>query len=150
MAVYPDTSFLCALHRMQVNSPEAAAYFESMPGPLQVTSLLLYEFKQAVRFQIRLHRHHPQKGYPKPEGMKMLADLKSDLISGAIVVIPGPWPQVHRTAERLSELYTDANGHRSMDILHVATAIELGVREFLTFDGNQKKLAEAEGLVVPI
>ena len=37
-----------------------------------------------------------------------------------------------------------------MDILHVATALELGVKEFLTFDGNQKKLAEAEGLVVPL
>jgi len=37
-----------------------------------------------------------------------------------------------------------------MDILHVATAIELGVKKFLTFDGKQKKLAEAEGLVVPV
>jgi len=150
MAAYPDTSFLCSLYRAQVNSPQAAAYFQSMPGPLEVTTLLLYEFRQAVRFQIRLHRHHPQKGYSKPEGSKMLADLKSDLITGAVVVIPGPWPQVHSAAERLSELYTDANGHRSMDILHIATAIELGVTEFLTFDANQKKLAEAEGLVVPV
>ena len=80
----------------------------------------------------------------------MLADLKADLISGAVVTIPGPWPQVHGAAERLSELHTDANGYRAMDILHVATALELGVREFLTFDANQKKLAEAEGLVVPV
>jgi len=36
-----------------------------------------------------------------------------------------------------------------MDILHVATAIELGAKEFLTFDTDQKKLAEAEGLLVP-
>jgi len=35
-------------------------------------------------------------------------------------------------------------------MLHIATALHLGVREFLTFDGNQQKLAEAEGLVVPI
>lgn len=53
-------------------------------------------------------------------------------------------------AERLSELYTDTGVHRSMDILHVATAIELGAEEFLTFDLNQKKLAEAEGLRVPM
>jgi len=32
----------------------------------------------------------------------------------------------------------------------VATALHLGVTEFLTFDGNQKRLAEAEGLVVPL
>lgn len=150
MNAYPDTSFLCALYRLQANSPEAAAYFESMPGPLEVTTLLLYEFRQAVRFQIRLHRFDSAKGYRLAEGTKMLADLKTDLISGDLITVPGPWPQIHLAAERLSERYTDANGHRSMDILHVATAIELGAREFLTFDANQRRLASAEGLRVPL
>jgi len=147
---YPDTSFLCALYRAQINSRRAAAYFQAMPGALEVTTLLLYEFRQAVRFQIRLRRHDPEKGYAKAEGSKMLADLKSDLVIGAVVIIPGPWPQIHSAAERLSDLYTDASGHRAMDILHVATAIELGAKEFLTFDKNQARLAEAEGLVVPL
>ena len=150
MKAYPDTSFLCALYRLQANSAEAAACFAAMPGPLEVTTLLLYEFRQAVRFQIRLHRHDPAKGYARAEGTKMLADLKADLVRGDVMTIPAPWPQIHLAAERLSELYTDASGHRSMGIIHVATAIELGVKEFLTFDGNQKKLAEAEGLVVPV
>ena len=150
MKAYPDTSFLCALYRPQTNSPQAAAHFAALPGPLEVTTLLLYEFRQAVRFQIRLHRHDPAKGYPRAEGTKMLADLKADLVSGDVITIPAPWPQVHLAAERLSELHTDAGGHRSMDILHVATAIELGAKAFLTFDANQKKLAEAEGLVVPL
>ena len=150
MKAYPDTSFLCALYRLQANSGDAAAYFAAMPGPLEVTTLLLYEFRQAVRFQIRLHRYDPAKGYPRAEGMKMLTDLKADLVSGDVITIPAPWPQIHLSAERLSELYTIAGGHRSMDILHVATAIEIGAKEFLTFDGNQKKLAEAEGLVVPV
>jgi hypothetical protein len=41
-------------------------------------------------------------------------------------------------------------GHRAMDILHLATTKHLGLKRFLTFDGNQKTLAEAEGLVVPV
>lgn len=150
MTTYLDTSFLCALYRAQENSPQAAAYFQAMPEPLLVTTLLLFEFRQAVRFQIRLYRYDPRKGYSQKEGTKMLRDLKSDLISGALVVMPAPWAQIHSGAERLSELYTDANGHRTMDILHVATAIELGAGTFLTFDGNQKKLAEKEGLLVPL
>ena len=150
MKAYPDTSFLCALYRLQVHSPVAAAYFAAMPGALEATTLLLYEFRQSVRFQIRLQRHDPSKGYSRSQGAKMLADLKSDLVSGAVLIIPAPWPLVHGTAERLSELYTDTHGHRAMDILHVATAIELGAKEFLTFDANQKKLAEAEGLQVPL
>lgn len=150
ISAYPDTSFLYAIYRAQDNSPQAAAHFMAMPGPLEVNTLLLFEFRQGVRFQMRLHRQDTNKGYPKAVGTKMLADLKSDLISGAVVIVPGPWPQIHSAAERLSELYTDSHGHRSMDILHVATALELGAKEFLTFDKNQKKLAEAEGLVVPL
>ena len=79
----------------------------------------------------------------------MLAHLRADLTTGALVIRPAPWPQVHAAAERLSELHTESNGHRAMDILHVATALETGATEFLTFDGNQKKLAKAEGLTVP-
>ena len=44
--------------------------------------------------------------------------------------------------------HTMAGGHRSFDVLHVATALHLGAREFLTFDGNQRKLAAAEKLKV--
>ena len=53
-------------------------------------------------------------------------------------------------AKRLSSLRTLAGGHRGFDILHVASALTLKATHFLTFDGNQKKLAEAEGLVVPL
>jgi len=31
-------------------------------------------------------------------------------------------------------------------VLHVATALHLGVREFLSFDGNQRRLAQAKGM----
>jgi predicted nucleic acid-binding protein len=37
-----------------------------------------------------------------------------------------------------------------MVIIHLATAKHLGLKQFLTFDGNQKKIAEAEGLKVPV
>ena len=112
MKAYPDTSFLCALYRLQANSPDAAAYFAAMPDPLEVTSLLLYEFRQAVRFQISLHRHDPSKGYSREEGAKMLADLKADLVSGDVITVPAPWHQVHLAAERLHE------GRRQVDRLH--------------------------------
>ena len=46
--------------------------------------------------------------------------------------------------------HTESRGHRLADILHVATAIHLGAEEFLTFDSKQKRLAEAEGMTVPV
>jgi predicted nucleic acid-binding protein len=69
---------------------------------------------------------------------------------GHFTTIPVDWSSVHQRAEALSSAHTQASGHRLVDLLHVATALHLGVTEFLTFDGNQKALAEAEGLVVPV
>lgn len=47
-------------------------------------------------------------------------------------------------------MHTLTGGHRGFDILHLATAVLVKAQQFLTLDGNQKKLAEAEGLVVPV
>ena len=43
-----------------------------------------------------------------------------------------------------------AGGHRGFDILHVASALTMKATQFLTFDANQRELAEKEGLVVPL
>lgn len=53
-------------------------------------------------------------------------------------------------ANRISSTHTLTGGHRGFDVLHVAAALVLRASDFLTFDTNQKKLAEAEGLVVPL
>jgi len=148
MIAFPDTSFLCALYRRQDNSPEAAAYFKIMPEALCVSGLLLYEFRQSMRFQVWLHAKDQSKGYPRADCDRALADLKTDLDSGALAAVAADWPDVHRLAETISVRYTLACGHRSMDVLHVATALHLGAREFLTFDTNQRKLASAEKLKV--
>lgn len=150
MSCFPDTSFLSALYRAQVNSPKADRYMASLPGSLGVSSLLLLEFRQSVRLQIRLHLNDWTKGFTQAEGQQMLNDLQIDLNAGLLTTTPVDWSAVHQRAEALSSAHTPAGGHRLADILHVATALHLGVSEFLTFDGNQRKLAEAEGLIVPL
>ena len=150
MSCFPDTSFLCALYRTQVNSVRADQFMTGLSGTLGVSSLLLLEFRQSVRLQIRLHLNDKTKGFPQTEGQQMLNDLQIDLNSGLLATIPVDWSAVHQRAEALSRAHTTAAGHRLADILHVATALHLGVTEFLTFDGNQKELAETEGLVVPL
>jgi predicted nucleic acid-binding protein len=148
MIAFPDTSFLCAFYRRQDNSAAAAAHFKAMPEALHVSGLLLYEFRQSVRFQVWLHARDKSKGYPQANCDRALADLQTDLDTGAVVVVTADWPDVHRLAENLSKRHTMTGGHRSLDVLHVATALHLGAREFLTFDANQRKLATAEKLKV--
>jgi predicted nucleic acid-binding protein len=146
MIAFPDTSFLCAFYRRQDNSSQAAAYFKAMPEALYVSSLLLYEFRQSIRFQVWLHARDKSKGYSEAECERAMADLQTDLDTGVVVLATVDWPDVHRLAETLSKRHTISAGHRAFDVLHVATALHLGAREFLTFDANQRKLAIAEKL----
>lgn len=148
MIAFPDTSFLCAIYRRQHNSSIAAAHFKALPEALHISGLLLYEFRQSVRFQVWLHGRDRSKGYPHADCNRALADLQTDLDNGAVVVTAADWPAVHQVAERLSQRYTSLSGHRAFDVLHVATALHLGACEFLTFDINQRQLAVAEKLTV--
>jgi len=146
---FPETSFLCALYRKQEQTPRAIDLRESIPDPLPVSALVLFEFRQSVRLQVRLHRNDPKLGFGSREGQAMLRDLQNDLSSGVSEVLPADWAGVFSLAELLSAKHTENGGHRFADILHVATALQLGAETFLTFDTNQRSLAEAEGLVVP-
>src|SRR5258706_13638613 len=124
MIAYPDTSFLCALYRQQDNSPEAARCFAAMPEALHVSALLLYEFRQSVRFQVFLHTKDKKKGYGKTKADGALANLQSNIAAGALVIVPADWAAVHAIAERLSAQYTWTTGQRAFDIIHVATALQ--------------------------
>ncbi len=150
MDCFPDTSFLCSLYRKQIFTPRVIAWMDRRTGPVPASSLLLLEFRQSTRLQVRLHRQDRTKGLGEREAAGMLRDLQSDLAHGVLQVRPVDWPDVHQIAERLSATHTATHGHRLADILHVATAIHLGMEGFLTFDDRQRALAEAEGLHVPV
>ena len=64
MIAYPDTSFLCALYRQQANSADAARHFEKMTEALHVSTLLLFEFRQSIRFQ----------GFLQQQGLKRTSE----------------------------------------------------------------------------
>jgi predicted nucleic acid-binding protein len=150
LIAYPDTSFLCALYRQQDNSQRALDYRRSMPGPLTVTPLLLWEFRQSARFQAFRHSKNPDVGYTSREAEKMISDLKDDLRAGAVICIELDFTSLLFTGEQISKARTFAGGHRSFDLLHVATAVELDAKNFLSFDANQTRLAAAEGLGTPL
>jgi len=150
MIAYPDTSFLVALYRWQVNSRQAISYFGTMTEALHVTSLVLFEFRQSIRLQEFLHRRNPRLGFDRATGQAAFAKLQVNITSGALVLVAADWNDVIQIADRVSSQRTPSEGYRSFDILNVATALHFGAQEFLTFDANQKKLAKAEGLKTPL
>jgi hypothetical protein len=69
-----------------------------------------------------------------------LAALDDDLEQGRYVVTDILWRATLKRAGELSRQYTRKLGCRSLDVLHVASALELKCRSFLTFDVRQQKL----------
>ena len=79
----------------------------------------------------------------------MLEILQSNLLAGRLMIPPvEDWAEVYSIAEELSTQYTAEIGHRSFDVLHVATALYLKASLFMTLDVRQKELAKAVGLKV--
>lgn len=150
MTAYPDTSFLCALYRRQENSEQALTYRASMSGPLLATPLVLWEFRQSVRFQAFRHSKNPHVGFSIHEATRMIDKIADHTQAGLIQVAECDLLHVLAEGERISKSRTPSGGHRGFDILHIATALKLGAKNFLTFDANQARLALAEGLKVPL
>ena len=121
-----------------------------MPEPLTASSLLLYEFRQSVRFQGYLFAQDQPPGFQLGWGRRSSRPCRRISQPACWSWRPSNWADVQNIAERLSSQHTLAGGHRALDILHVATALHLGVDEFLTFDQNQRALAAAEGLKSPL
>ncbi len=150
MIAYPDTSFVCSIYREQSHSKRADAHKKTMTEPLHFSALLEFEFIQAIRLQIWLHESDWRKGYTEKEADQMIADWETDITTGANVLVAADSSAVLRMAHTLSLQRTAKGGHRTLDILHVATALHLGAKEFLTFDGRQRELADYAGLRVPL
>ena len=77
------------------------------------------------------------------------AALASDLASGVFHSVPAP-ASVYEEALRLARRHSAVLGTRSLDILHVAAALQLGLKTLYTFDRRQAQLARAAGLKTPI
>jgi predicted nucleic acid-binding protein len=144
MVTCADTSFLFSLYGNDAHTPRAVAWMKSQRSALTLTSLGEYELGNALRFS------EFRKGLAPGEAALFWAQFEADRAGGRIQIQLCNLADVVDEAKRLSSTRTLTGGHRGFDILHVASALKLNATHFLTFDGNQKKLAEAEGLVVPI
>ena len=144
MVTCADTSFLFSLYGNDAHTPRAVAWMLSQRSALTITALSEYVLGNALRFS------EFRKGIAPGEAALFCAQFEADRASGRLQLQVCNLAGVVDEAKRLSATYTVAGGHRGFDILHVATALIVKAQQLLTFDGNQKKLAEAEGLVVPV
>lgn len=142
MIAYADTGFLCSLYAPDAHTRRAVARMKQQTLPLPVTWLHRLEFRNALR--LRVFRGE----ITSIERDASLNVMLTDLASGVLAHAAPPLADLTTEAERLSALHSEALGTRTLDILHVAAALVLGLPEFLAFDHRQQALAAAAGLHV--
>jgi len=140
--LYPDSSFLVSLLRRDINHDSAAAYMAKNTAALIFDPLHRAEVRNALRWAETLG------SITRTERMAAFRSIEDDLREGLLIPTSFSWTDALRRADKLSEMHREKDGQRTLDLLHVAIALEVRTSIFLTFDKRQRRLACAAGLQV--
>lgn len=143
MVAFADTSFLFSVYGNDAHTAAALSWLREKRQTVWVSEFADFELGNALRFAEFAGRLAPGSA------AKFIAQYQADCAEGRVRLEVCNLAQVVREAKRLSAMYTVERGHRAFDILHIAAALAQRADGFLTFDANQRKLAETEGLQVP-
>jgi len=142
LIVYADTSFLFSLYVPDANSSAAAAIMKRIRPPLLATDFAEFEMTNALNWRIFRKELRPS------EEQAVLLSFSMDVHAGLIRILPIS-AATFAHARRIARTQARLLGTRSLDVLHVASALALRAGSFCTFDKNQARLAGALGLRVP-
>jgi predicted nucleic acid-binding protein len=140
LSVYFDTGLLLKLYCYEPNSGQAVALIQSHGLPIVFTALQQTELRNA------LHRKKARGESAPAELRKALRDLQHDLDTGVLESPQLDWPEVWAKADRLAVGHVATTSCRTLDVLHVAVAQQLGVKTFASTDHRQLLLARKVGL----
>jgi predicted nucleic acid-binding protein len=140
LRIYFDTSFLVSIYARDANFPKAVSAV-----PANATKLLTQfgelEFGNALRLRIF------RKQASHAEAQLIWQNLQQDLNNRVYEYHPFSPAWLERAAV-LSRDHTAAIGTRTLDVVHVASALELQANLLFTFDDLQRSLAKAVRLRV--
>lgn len=140
MIGYADTGFLASLYGQDDHSPAATALVRSKPVFI-LTALGEAEFTNAL--ELRIFR----KEWTRREARSVYEVFLQHQATG--VFRPGPLgPEIWEKAQVLARRHSARLGTRTLDLLHVASALILRPDAFYTFDKCQRNVAKAEQLRV--
>jgi predicted nucleic acid-binding protein len=144
VVIYPDTSFLVPLYVEEEQTGLVEQFLGRATSSLAFTPFHRLEVRTALRGRVFRQEITPSE-------LRSALQLNNrHLLEGILQHTPLPWNAILREAERLGEAHLATTGVRSGDLLHVASAVVLEARDFLTFDQRQKKLARLAGLKVKV
>lgn len=142
MTTYVDTSIFVKSFVLETDSPAALTILEAVGLPLLYSHLHEIEIPNAIRLKrFRGEISHKQE-------TAAIRVFHGDIDAGRLVRPRYDLAEVFLRAERLSAKHSGDTGTRSLDLLHVAAALECRCTEFASFDQRQRKTATLAGLKV--
>lgn len=139
---YVDPSALRRLYVHDDHSRAFCAWRARLGGSLPLTLHGRGELANSIMLAVF-------RGDLSPEaGQGAWNDIESDFEAGRLHIATMLWRKTLQRAIDLSLVHTPALGTRTLDVLHVAAAVVLGCRSFVTYDDRQAALAKAVGLRV--
>lgn len=142
MNTYFDTGVLVKMYVQEENSAEALALIRKAELPLPLTHLHEIELSTAIR--LKRFRNELSLVEEK-EALRLLA---TDVVEGRLQRPEYDLAMVFHRGEALSARHAAISGARSLDLLHIAAALEINCRRFCSFDERQRRVAAREGLTV--
>lgn len=139
MSIYADTSFFVSLYLPDRHSPETEKRMAAKPR-VWLTPLHRAEWMHA------LTQHVFRKEISALEARHAHEELERDRGTGLWLEVDLP-DSVWEACAELARRHGPKLGIRTLDSLHVASALEFGAAEFWTFDERQARLALAAGLI---
>ena len=139
---YADTGMLIKSYVEEVNSCLADSILCSMGAPFFYSHLHEIEIPNAIRLKVF------RGEISQAQSETALFAFRSDIDSGRLERFAYDLAGIFSSAERLSLKHSARIGARSMDLLHIAAAIEIGCSHFASFDKRQRECAALEGLTI--
>lgn len=140
---YADSGFVVSLYRPTESlSAAARRAIKRVPGPVHLSQLSMLEIRNALNMGIG------RGEIGEPEREAVVADIERQIAAGFFRMAEVSQSAIYAKARELSDRHTPALLTRSLDLMHVATALLCKARVFLSTDTRQRKAAQAEGLGV--
>lgn len=140
--IYADPSLLVSALIQDANTERALALIGSANRVIAITELVDVEIRNALELA----------AFRSPsavDSVERAVERYGRMIQGGLWrMIEMDFKRCFQRARGLSRSHTRQSGCRSLDILHVAGAMELGIRRFWSLDAKQTTLARAVGMEV--
>lgn len=140
MSAYFDTGAIMPLYVAEVFSARLNAYLEVHAEPIPFSGFHRLELENALH--LRVFRGE----LTLADHLQTLDVIEAHIGAGRLKFRPVNWVAALAAARELSRRVTIPTGCRTLDLIHIAIALQWGCLEFVSADDRQLKAAKLAGL----